>query len=318
MLRNVFHNHMYFSEPVARRVLRGCVWLVLGLALLYPVSFVSAEDAPSRGLQTFISALENRAKQYGWNDLQLREIRWEYYRTSQRGNPLMFAVFGNGDRCVLFFGGVHGDELPAVYLTLRLAQYVQDHPDLFKNHCIVIAPLVNPDGFLASPPTRVNASGVDLNRNLPTNDWKAQAIRQWGNKGRNPRYFPGKKPASEQETLFQMALIKRFKPQKILSVHSPLTFMDYDGPSSDLNSFEKWMAKVSQEANYPLKKFGYFPGSLGNYAGHERNIFTITLELPSSSPRYSKNYFDKFQPCLLKFINLPVVGVPPHTKLAGH
>jgi protein MpaA len=291
---------------------------LISLTILSAASCALAYDIQSPLFQTFISTLEDRAKQFGWNDLQLRKIPWEYYRTSQRGNPLIFAVFGNGDHCVLFLGGVHGDEPPAVYLTLRLAQYVKDNPDLFQHHCIVIAPLVNPDGFMISPATRVNASGVDLNRNLPTNDWKAKAIRQWEKKGRNPRYFPGKKPASEQETLFQMALIKRFKPQKILSVHSPLNFMDYDGPSSDLNSFEKWMMKVSQEANYPLKKFGYFPGSLGNYAGHERNIFTITLELPSSNPQYSKNYFDKFQPCILKFINLPVLGVPPHTKLAGY
>lgn len=26
-----------------------------------------------------------------------------------------------------------------------------------------------------------------------------------------------------------------------------------------------------------FKKFGYYPESLGNYAGHELNIFTLTL-----------------------------------------
>jgi hypothetical protein len=59
---------------------------------------------------------------------------------------------------------------------------------------------------------------------------------------------------------------------------------DYDGPSSDLNSFEQWMEKICKETNHPLKKIGYYPGSLGNYAGHEHNIFTLTLELPSSDP----------------------------------
>jgi len=85
---------------------------------------------------------------------------------------------------------------------------------MFKDKCIVIAPLLNPDGFLASSPTRVNANGVDLNRNFPTKDWQAKAIRQWIAKGKIKRYYPGAKPASEQETLFQMALIKRFNPQK--------------------------------------------------------------------------------------------------------
>lgn len=309
-----FPNHCFIKTNLTT-VLRMFCLLLISLCIVCPAAGVSAYDRQSADFQKFIRALEDKTKRYGWTDLQLRNIQLEYYRTSRKGHPLMFTIFGNGNNCVLFLGGVHGDEPPAVYLMFRLAQYVQDNPELFKNTCIVIAPLINPDGFLSSPPTRINACGVDLNRNFPTKDWKAKAIRQWENKGRNKRYFPGDKPATEQETLFQMALIKRFKPQKILSVHSPLNFLDYDGPSSDLDSFEKWMVKISQEAEYPLKKFGYYPGSLGNYAGHERNIFTITLELPSSNPQQSKEFFQKFQPCILKFIHLPVAGSPPHVKL---
>jgi len=67
-----------------------------------------------------------------------------------------------------------------------------------------------------------------------------------------------------------------------------------------------------------LNKFGYYPGSLGNYAGHERNIFTLTLELPSSDPRRGSEYFQKFQSSLLKFINLPVVGSPPNVKIINN
>ncbi len=240
-------------------------------------------------------------------------IPWEYHRTTRNSHPLMFTYFGSTTgNCVLFLGGVHGDELPTVYLMLKLAHYVKDNPAMFKDRCIVIAPLVNPDGFLSLTPTRVNAVGVDINRNFPTRDWQKDALRKWiTNAKKNKRYYPGSKPASEQETMFQIALIKRFKPQKILSVHSPLNFFDYDGPSSDLHSFDQWMEKISKEANHPFKKFGYYPGSLGNYAGHERSIFTLTLELASSDPRNGKEYFQKFQSSILKFINLPVAGSQP-------
>ena len=270
---------------------------------------VFAADANSKDLNNFIKVLERQCSKYSWTDVKPREIPWEYYRTTQNKHPLIFVHFGKSEsNCVLFLGAVHGDELPTVYLMLKLAHYIKDNPQIFKDKCIVIAPLLNPDGFLASPPCRVNANGIDINRNFPTEDWYAEALKQWTLKyHKNKRYYPGQKPASEQETMFQVALIKRFKPQKILTVHSPLNFFDYDGHSSNLDTFEHWMEIISKESNHPLKKFGVFPGSLGNYAGNERNIFTITLELPTSDPNKAKEYYLKFQRSILKFINLPVV-----------
>jgi protein MpaA len=315
-------HHIAVSNKYARnqrikrqRIVWGhCLFSCL-LFLLFLPSPVFSYDSSSADYKKYINRLEKQFSQYGWTDVKPGTISWEYYRTTKNKNPLIFTTFGNSKgNCVLFLGCVHGDELPTVYLMFKLAHYVKDNPALFKDKCIVIAPIVNPDGFLATPPTRVNASGVDLNRNFPTKDWQASAIRKWVAKGGKKRYSPGAKPGSEQETQFQLALIKRFKPQKILSVHSPLNFFDYDGPSSDLNSFEHWLEKISKETNHPWKKFGYYPGSLGNYAGHERNIFTLTLELPSSDPRHGNMYFQKFQPSILKFINLPIVGSLPNIK----
>jgi protein MpaA len=278
---------------------------------------VLALDSSPKELKDFLSALSRSCKDLGWRDIRLENIHWEYYRTTSQKRPLIFASFGGSkSNCILFLGGVHADELPTVYVLLKFASYIQDNPKFFQDKCIIIAPLINPDGFFSKPPTRVNANGIDLNRNFPTHDWQASAWRQWKRKCQsNKRYYPGKKPGSEQETLFQMALIKRFKPQKILTMHSPLGFYDFDGPSSDLDSFERWLEEVSKETKHPLKKFGYFPGSLGNYAGHERNIFTLTLELPSSEPARGAEYFNKFQPAIVKFFNLQVFGKEPFLKL---
>jgi murein peptide amidase A len=299
--------------PHNRTVLLFFLWVFFSL-----VSFSTAWGAtPSADLNKFVHALDRKNARYNWNDISAGGIPWEHHRITRKGHPLIFAQFGkpSGD-CILFFGGVHGDELPTVYLMLKLARFLRERPDVVRDKCIVIAPLVNPDGYFAFKPTRVNANGVDLNRNFPTKDWNSDAHRRWAAKSKNnPRYYPGAYAASEQETLFQMALIRRFKPQKILSVHSPLNFFDYDGPSADLDSFEKWMEKICKEANHPLKKFGYFPGSLGNYTGHERNIFTLTLELPTSDPKLGGEYFRKFQPAFLKFIQLPMIGTPPYTRL---
>ncbi len=292
----------------------------LFLSLLCFLVFTGQSFAlePSRAeLKDFLTILEKQSKDYGWKDIKLDGIPWEYYRTTGQKKPLIFAVFGGyKSNCILFLGGVHGDELPTVYVLLKFANYIKDNPDFFKDKCIIIAPLINPDGFFANPPTRVNANGIDVNRNFPTRDWQAMAWKQWERKGhKNKRYYPGRKPGSEQETLFQIALINRFKPQKILTIHSPLGFYDFDGPTSDLDSFERWIENVSKETKHPLKKFGYFPGSLGNYAGHERNIFTLTLELPSSAPNKGLEYFNKFQPAIVKFFDLQVFGKEPNLKL---
>ena len=299
------------------KIILWCSILVLSLFSFLFLSYRSfSYDISSKYLKKYLDSLDVRFSRYGWKDLNPQKISWEYYRTTKNKNPLIFAQFGSSSKnCILFLGGVHGDELPSVYLMFKLAYYVKENPALFKDNCIIIAPLVNPDGFFSAIPSRTNSNSVDINRNFPTQDWSDKAIRQWMSKGKQERYFPGNKPASEQETLFQMALIKRYRPQKILSVHSPLNFFDYDGPSSDLNSFEQWMEKICRETRHPLKKFGYFPGSLGNYAGHEQNIFTLTLELPSSNPQYGNNYFQKFQPSIVKFINLPVIGSPPNIRL---
>jgi len=298
-------------------LLKRKIKIIIGF-LFFCLLLLAAMDMPAdaaafpRELNKFIETLESQCKKYGWTDVQPKEILWQYHRTTKSKNPLIFVHYGNAQKnCVLFLGGVHGDELPTVYLMLKLAHHVQNNPEMFKDKCIVIAPLVNPDGFFSKSPTRVNANGVDANRNFPTRDWQREALRQWNSKGRkNKRYYPGSKPGSEQETLFQMALIKRFAPQKILSVHSPLNLFDYDGASSDLDTFEQWMEKICMEANHPLKKYGFFPGSLGNYAGHERKIFTLTLELSTSNPQKGSEYFQKFQPAILKFINLPADGSP--------
>lgn len=287
-------------------------FLIFFLLFVIPAQAFAIETS-HKDINKFIKALERQCTEYGWRDVKPSEIPWESHRTTQQKHPLIFTQFGHSkSNCVLFLGAVHGDELPTVYLLLKFAHYIKNNPNLFRDNCIIIAPLVNPDGFFSKPPKRVNARGVDLNRNFPTRDWRADALRQWERKcHKNKRYYPGKKPGSEQETTFQMTLIKRFKPQKILTIHSPLGFYDFDGPTSDLDSFEHWLEKISRETNHPLKKFGYFPGSLGNYAGHERNIFTLTLELPSSSPGKGMEYFQKFQTAILKFINFTIPGTRP-------
>ena len=64
------------------------------------------------------------------------------------------------------------------------------------------------------------------------------------------------------------------QPDAIISVHAPYGVVDFD--SLLLNTAPKSLGKLH------LNLLGTYPGSLGNYAGINRNIPVITLELPHS------------------------------------
>jgi protein MpaA len=277
-----------------------------GALLLFAPLFVHAETGSTPEFKNFAAALEHKFAQFGWKDIKVDSIAWEYYRKSTLNHPLFFKVFGNdGTNSTVFLGGVHGDEPAPVYILTRLALFLRDHPEYYRDKQIVIAPLVNPDGFLASKSTRTNSRGVDLNRNFPTRDWEAHAAIQWKrNEHAAKRKFPGPFAGSESETKFQIALLNRFSPLKIISIHSPLGFYDYDGATSDLERLGKWLREISRETDFPVNKFRVYPGSLGNYAGVERSIFTITLELPSSDPARANDYFDLFRQSFIRLMEL--------------
>ena len=158
---------------------------------------------------------------------------------------------------VLVIGCMHGDEPQGEYL---INEYLKDN----SNTKISFIPCLNPDGVKAQ--TRVNSNGVDLNRNFPTKNWE---LTEKNN------FYGGNKPASEIETQFLISAIEEFKPELIITLHAPYKVVNYDGNALDIAN------KISEIIKYPVEaSIGYpTPGSFGTWAGIERNIPTITLEL---------------------------------------
>jgi protein MpaA len=176
---------------------------------------------------------------------------------------------------LLFLGGVHGDELEGVWLMEEAERRWSEPLELeskFEGLGAIVLAQCNPDGV--SRPQRANARGVDLNRNLPTKDWTAEV--------KNPRYFPGTVAGSEPENQALMKLIDDVKPTAILSAHSfSQVQVNINGPS------RAWGERLSRITGYPVTEdIGYpTPGCLGTYAGAERRIPTITLEILRGLPR---------------------------------
>ena len=176
---------------------------------------------------------------------------------------------GSAPLRVLLLGGIHGDEPTASALVFHWLRQM-DTPAAQSLHWKV-APLLNPDGLLAAKPQRVNARGVDLNRNFPTPGWQQEAPRYWATATRSdPRRFPGKKPLSEPESRWVNDAIERFRPDLIVSVHAPFGVLDFDGRAEPPRNF----------GHLVYRRVGVYPGSLGNYSGRHKQVPVITIELP--------------------------------------
>lgn len=170
---------------------------------------------------------------------------------------------------VLLIGGIHGDEYSSVSIIFKWMKILnKHHSGLFHWNII---PLLNPDGLLRKKSQRMNENNVDLNRNFPMEDWENTALRYWREKTyKNARRYPGEAPLSEPESSYLVDHINEFNPDVIVAVHAPHGIVDYDGPRNGPYKLGRLY----------LNLLGTYPGSLGNYAGIQREIPVVTIELP--------------------------------------
>ena len=139
--------------------------------------------------------------------------------------------FGGGALPVLLIGGIHGGyEWNTVMLAYQMIDRLTTQPgDVPAGFALYIVPSANPDGLFAvtgsdgrfavgdvlddTASGRLNANGVDLNRNWGCN-WRPTA--QWS--GRT--VSAGTQPFSEPETRALRDLITAVKPHAVVMWHS--------------------------------------------------------------------------------------------------
>jgi hypothetical protein len=197
--------------------------------------------------------------------------------SSSKGFPILVRDIGTQSRQgspvrVLLLGGIHGDELTSSAIVFKWLQAMQS--PAAQQILWRVVPVLNPDGLLAAKPMRMNAHGIDLNRNFPTPNWKEDAPAYWRKVTRSdPRRYPGAAPLSEPESRWVVDAMEKFKPDVIISVHAPYGVLDFDGPAKPPSRFGR----------LTLNPVGVYPGSLGNYSGLQRSIPVVTIELPHAS-----------------------------------
>ena len=258
----VVHNEPYNPAMLFRSVAIG--W--------FAMQWIAAHAVPARYCVDYSLTIPNvkpaLCEQAQLMDMQARSVL---------GRPIWGRdiVAEDARLRVLVVGGIHGDEMSSTSLVFHWIGLAQtplgDTPDPIHWRFI---PALNPDGLFSRPVKRVNAHGVDLNRNFPTPNWVRDARIYWEKRTRrDPRRWPGSKPLSEPESRFLLAQMDNFKPNLIVSVHAPFGLLDFDGPS----------VPPSKLGRLYLDQVGIYPGSLGNYGGIHKRVPVVTIELPSAS-----------------------------------
>jgi murein peptide amidase A len=189
---------------------------------------------------------------------------------SVNGQSITIELFNPGPNPIFIMGGIHGDERASVDIAQNLAELLHEQPQLTHGKPIAILAVANPDGYAAN--TRTNGRNVDLNRNFPAHNFHEATARS----------RTGPYPMSEPETQAIMTALNMLEPSMIISIHSITRGREcnnYDGPNG------KWIADLMSNYNgYPSVGYiGYpTPGSLGTYAGMDKAIPMVTLEVPRS------------------------------------
>jgi protein MpaA len=138
------------------------------------------------------------------------------------GRPIQAFTFGRGERQYLIVAGIHGGyEGNTVDLANQMVVHLSENPEVVPGDAaLFIIPDMNPDAVARgrNMDARVNANGVDLNRNFPTRNW----VPDW-NHNLCWNYRPttgGVAGGSEPETRTVMNYIGAHRIVAMISYHS--------------------------------------------------------------------------------------------------
>ena len=196
-------------------------------------------------------------------------VKTHMLASSVEGRPIHAYELENDAPAMLIFGGMHGDEPQSAFAAERIVELLNTRVGEMMDEHLIVVPQLNPDGLERG--TRKNFNGVDLNRNFPTANWVKVDPQD--------DYYGGQMAGSEPETQLVLDLLRQHQPQRILAIHcigEGRHCVNYDGPAQHLADL------MAHENEYEVRShIGHAtPGSLGTWAGFERQIPVITLELP--------------------------------------
>jgi protein MpaA len=162
-------------------------------------------------------------------------------------------------KTVLVVGCIHGNECAGTDVTRRLLRGRAPG----AGRLLVIQDL-NPDGRRRG--VRVNAHGVDLNRNFPSG-W-----RPFGRRG--DLEYSGPRALSEPESRFARAVVRRFRPDVSLWFHQPQAVVRAWGPSRPA------ARRYARAVGMAYRSIPWPAGTASNWQNHaypSRTSFVVEL-----------------------------------------
>lgn len=200
---------------------------------------------------------------------------------SAEGRPIEVYTFGQGEKQRMIVAGIHGGyEGNTIRLADELILYLDERPEIIPSDVtLYILRSLNPDGDARSHDQygRVNANGVDLNRNFPVHwlaDWNRDGC--WDDLPTTG----GSGPGSEPETKALMRFLSAHKVDALISYHSAALGVFPGGEPWDEDSmkFAQAIAEVSGYPYPPIDTGCVFSGTLADYAV-ALNITAVDMEL---------------------------------------
>lgn len=170
--------------------------------------------------------------------------------SSVEGREIIAYRVGDGTRLVVLVGGLHeGAEGATATVVDGLMAALLANPEFVPERLTVVAiPVTNPDGDVLG--TRLNARGVDLNRNWPTADWTDPAVHG------NDIVGAGEAPLSEPETAALYRYFLASRPALVVSWHGYASIVE----GNDIVAAEEFAGAFADGAGYKLlEKWPYYP-----------------------------------------------------------
>lgn len=218
---------------------------------------------------------------------------------------------------------IHAREWKNTQVLMRQAEEIlreyKEHKNRFRNVCVYLIPMDNPDGVTISQygyrgirnkklqekvkkighfrTWKNNARGVNLNNNFPAGFSKKKKKKP------DAISYPGKKAGSEKETKALMKFIETVKPDTVINLHSTGSILYWDfNVVGELHQKQYNLArKIRSYNHYRMMPKGASTDGRGGFADwlvYKKKLPSVTIEtgsvvcpLPHSqyAPIYKRN-----------------------------